>query len=72
MLAMYLNGLLGHSSTLKIFPDTCKIGKYFLFLSVKNRNFTNWTDNFTDIRIFILTHLNVIFTRVSECPRKWD
>lgn len=32
MLAIYLNKLSGHSSTLKIFPDTWKISKYFLFL----------------------------------------
>jgi len=32
MLAIYLNGLSGHNSTLKVFPDTCKDGKYFLFV----------------------------------------
>lgn len=30
--AIYFNGLSGHSSALKVFPDTCKDGKYFLFL----------------------------------------
>lgn len=32
MFAIYLNGLSGHSRALKVFPDTCKDGKYFLFL----------------------------------------
>lgn len=32
MFVIYLNGLSGHSSVLKVLPDTCKVGKYFLFL----------------------------------------
>lgn len=32
MFAIYLNGLSGLSSALKAFPDTCEVGKYFLFL----------------------------------------
>lgn len=32
MLAIYLNGLAGPSSVLEVFPDTCEVGKYFLFL----------------------------------------
>lgn len=71
ILDIYLNGLSGHSSVLKVFPDTCRVGKYFLFLLclLKIGILQAGTDNLTSTMIPSLAGLSVVSTGVCDCSR---